>query len=102
MCLFVSEPQREQTEDCLLPVSPLVEAEMMRINNVLSNFRENSCETSSLQTPQRLKTVQKRKSIFVTLLQNHFSDSVQTSTSKNSFDQLGCSYLDPSFTSLGS
>ncbi|XP_013861238.1 shugoshin 1 isoform X2 [Austrofundulus limnaeus] len=57
------EPHREKMEECLLPVSPLVDAEMMRISNVLSNFRKDSCEASSLvphQTPWRLKTVQKR------------------------------------------
>ncbi|CAG5891789.1 unnamed protein product, partial [Menidia menidia] len=56
-----SGPQRE--EDGLPPVSPLVEAEMMRINSVLSNFGDSSCEAPGLlrhQTPQRLKTCTKR------------------------------------------
>ncbi|KAM9737211.1 LOW QUALITY PROTEIN: shugoshin 1 [Menidia menidia] len=56
-----SGPQRE--EDGLPPVSPLVEAEMMRIDSVLSNFGDSSCEAPSLlrhQTPQRLKTCTKR------------------------------------------
>ncbi|XP_069552420.1 shugoshin 1 [Brachyistius frenatus] len=50
-------------EDCLPPVSPLVEAEMMRIDNVLSNFGDSSCEAPPLlphQTPQRIKTCKKR------------------------------------------
>ncbi|CAK6949474.1 shugoshin 1 [Scomber scombrus] len=58
------EPHREEIEeDCLPPVSPLVEAEMMRIDNVLSNFGDSSCEAPSLlpnQTPQRVKTCKKR------------------------------------------
>ncbi|XP_039976779.1 shugoshin 1 isoform X2 [Xiphias gladius] len=56
------EPHREVIEDCLLPVSPLVEAEMMRIDNVLSNFGDSSCDAPSLlphQTPQRIKTCKK-------------------------------------------
>ncbi|XP_047186155.1 shugoshin 1 [Scophthalmus maximus] len=50
-------------EDCLLPVSPLVEAEMMRIGNVLSNFGDSSCDAPPLvphQTPQRIRTCKKR------------------------------------------
>ncbi|XP_044191696.1 shugoshin 1 isoform X1 [Thunnus albacares] len=58
------EPHREEIEeDCLPPVSPLVEAEMMRIDNVLSNFGDSSCEAPSLlpnQTPKRVKTCKKR------------------------------------------
>ncbi|XP_040909359.1 shugoshin 1 [Toxotes jaculatrix] len=58
------EPHRDvMEEDCLLPVSPLVEAEMMRIDNVLSNFGDSSCDTPPLlphQTPQRIKTCKKR------------------------------------------
>lgn len=66
-CLFwFSEPHRGVSEkDCLPPVSPLVEAEMMRIDNVLSNFGDSSCEAPPLvphQTPQRVKTCKKRKS----------------------------------------
>lgn len=65
--LVFPEPHREETEeDCLPPVSPLVEAEMMRIDNVLSNFGDSSCEAPSLlpnQTPQRVKTCKKRKSL---------------------------------------
>ncbi|KAM4539212.1 shugoshin 1 isoform 2-T2 [Odontesthes bonariensis] len=57
------EPHGEETrEDCFLPVSPLVEAEMMRIDSVLSNFGDTSCEAPTLlrhQTPQRLKTCAK-------------------------------------------
>ncbi|KAM4725587.1 shugoshin 1 isoform 1-T2 [Anableps anableps] len=56
------KPQRDRMEDCFSTVSPLIEAEMMRIDTVLSNFGEPSCEGSSLllnQTP-RLKTCQKR------------------------------------------
>ncbi|XP_022602998.1 shugoshin 1 isoform X1 [Seriola dumerili] len=58
------EPHNEvMEEDCLLPVSPLVEAEMMRIDNVLSNFGDSSCDVPPLlphQTPQRIKTRKKR------------------------------------------
>ncbi|XP_019119749.1 shugoshin 1 isoform X2 [Larimichthys crocea] len=57
------EPHRGVSEkDCLPPVSPLVEAEMMRIDNVLSNFGDSSCEAPPLvphQTPQRVKTCKK-------------------------------------------
>ncbi|XP_007547746.1 shugoshin 1 isoform X1 [Poecilia formosa] len=54
--------QRDRTEDGFPAVSPLIEAEMMRIDTVLSNFGEPSSENSSClssQTP-RLKTCQKR------------------------------------------
>ncbi|KAM6974644.1 shugoshin 1 isoform 2-T2 [Tautogolabrus adspersus] len=55
-------PQEPHTkviaEDCLLPVSPLVEAEMMRIDSVLSNFGD-FCEAPPHQTPQRVRTVKK-------------------------------------------
>uniref|UniRef100_A0A3Q2ZRV7 Shugoshin 1 n=1 Tax=Kryptolebias marmoratus TaxID=37003 RepID=A0A3Q2ZRV7_KRYMA len=57
------KPHDEPMQDSLPSVSPLVEAEMMRLDNVLSNFRDNSCEASSLlphQTPQRLKTSKTR------------------------------------------
>ncbi|XP_051247181.1 shugoshin 1 isoform X2 [Dicentrarchus labrax] len=50
-------------KDCLPPVSPLVEAEMMRIDNVLSNFGDSSGEAPALvphQTPQRVRTCKKR------------------------------------------
>lgn len=67
VCVGLSEPRREVMEkDCLLPVSPLVEAEMMRIDNVLSNFGDSSCDAPLLlphQTPQRAKTCKKRKLI---------------------------------------
>ncbi|XP_059205108.1 shugoshin 1 isoform X2 [Centropristis striata] len=57
------EHQRGVTEkDCLLPVSPLVEVEMMRIDNVLSNFGDASNDTPPVlphQTPQRVKTCKK-------------------------------------------
>uniref|UniRef100_A0A3Q0SL27 Shugoshin 1 n=1 Tax=Amphilophus citrinellus TaxID=61819 RepID=A0A3Q0SL27_AMPCI len=58
------EPRGEGMEnDCLLPVSPLVEAEMMRIDNVLSNFGDSSSEAPPHlphPTPQRLKSCKKR------------------------------------------
>ncbi|XP_034456155.1 shugoshin 1 isoform X1 [Hippoglossus hippoglossus] len=58
------EPHREIVEeDCLLAVSPLVEAEMMRIDNVLHNFRDPTSDTAPLLphlTPQRIKTCKRR------------------------------------------
>ncbi|KAG7500054.1 shugoshin 1 [Solea senegalensis] len=57
------EPHREDLEDCLLPVSPLVEAEMMRIGDVLSNFGDSPSDAPPLlshQTPKRIKTCRKR------------------------------------------
>ncbi|XP_074469797.1 shugoshin 1 isoform X1 [Sebastes fasciatus] len=58
------EPQRGVIEkDCLLPVSPLVEVEMMRIDSVLSNFGDSSGEAPPPlphKTPQRVKTSKKR------------------------------------------
>ncbi|KAL6099813.1 sgo1 [Pungitius sinensis] len=58
------EPPRGVNEkDCLLAVSPLVEVEMMRIDNVLSNFGDSSGEAPPLlphPTPQRIKTCKKR------------------------------------------
>ncbi|XP_037329193.2 shugoshin 1 isoform X2 [Pungitius pungitius] len=57
------EPPRGVNEkDCLLAVSPLVEVEMMRIDNVLSNFGDSSGEAPPLlphPTPQRIKTCKK-------------------------------------------
>ncbi|XP_070778361.1 shugoshin 1 [Enoplosus armatus] len=57
------EPHRGVIEkDCLLPVSPLIEAEMMRIDNVLSNFGDSSCEAPPLlphHTPT-IRTCKKR------------------------------------------
>ncbi|XP_074469798.1 shugoshin 1 isoform X2 [Sebastes fasciatus] len=57
------EPQRGVIEkDCLLPVSPLVEVEMMRIDSVLSNFGDSSGEAPPPlphKTPQRVKTSKK-------------------------------------------
>ncbi|XP_032392253.1 shugoshin 1 isoform X2 [Etheostoma spectabile] len=49
-------------KDCLLPVSPLVKVEMMRIDNVLSNL-DSSGEAPLLtqQTTQRVKTGKKRR-----------------------------------------
>ncbi|KAM6900008.1 shugoshin 1-like [Xenentodon cancila] len=50
-------------DDCLLSVSPLVEAEMRRIDNILSNFGDASSEPTPVfpqQTPHRLKTCKKR------------------------------------------
>lgn len=64
VCPGFSEPEGGVVEkDCLPPVSPLVEAEMMRIDNVLSNFGDSSSEAPPLlphQTPQRVKTCKKR------------------------------------------
>ncbi|KAM9385334.1 shugoshin 1 isoform 2-T2 [Pholidichthys leucotaenia] len=54
------DPHCEQMEECLLPVSPLVEAEMMRIDNVLSNFGDSSGEAIPHEMPQRPKTCKKR------------------------------------------
>ncbi|XP_053302936.1 shugoshin 1 [Pleuronectes platessa] len=58
------EPHREMVEeDCLLAVSPLVEAEMMRIDNVLHNFRDSTSDAPPLLphlTPQRIKTCKRR------------------------------------------
>ncbi|XP_047460160.1 shugoshin 1 isoform X2 [Mugil cephalus] len=58
------EPHGEDTEqDGLLPVSPQVEAEMMRIDNVLSNFGDSSCETPPFlphHTQQKNKTTCKK------------------------------------------
>ncbi|XP_055013314.1 shugoshin 1 isoform X2 [Boleophthalmus pectinirostris] len=50
-------------ERCLAPVSPLVEAEIKRIDDVLSTFGESSNDNSPLlpdQTPQRAKSCKKR------------------------------------------
>ncbi|KAM8841438.1 shugoshin 1 isoform 2-T2 [Spinachia spinachia] len=55
-------PRGVREKDCLLPVSPLVEVEMMRIDNVLSNFGDSSSEAPPLlphQTPQRIKACKK-------------------------------------------
>lgn len=64
VCSVFSEPDRGViVKDSLLPVSPLVEAEMMRIDSVLSNFGDSSGEAPPLlphQTPQRVKTCKKR------------------------------------------
>ncbi|XP_026155339.1 shugoshin 1 [Mastacembelus armatus] len=58
------EPHREEMEaNSLLPVSPRVEAEMLRIDNVLSNFGDSSCDAPPLlhhQMPQTVKTCKKR------------------------------------------
>ncbi|XP_031178885.1 shugoshin 1 [Sander lucioperca] len=59
-----AEPHRGVIEkNCLLAVSPLVEVEMMRIDNVLSNL-DSSGEAPPLlpqQTTQRVKTCKKRR-----------------------------------------
>ncbi|KAM4631500.1 shugoshin 1 [Polymixia lowei] len=58
------EPRVEEMEqDGLLPVTPGVEAEMMRIDNVLSSFGDSSTETPPLlpsQMSQRANTCKKR------------------------------------------
>lgn len=68
-CPGFSEPHGRVIEkDCLPPVSPLVEAEMIRIDSVLSNFGDSSGEAPSLvphQTPQRVKTCKKRTFISI-------------------------------------
>ncbi|XP_072303579.1 shugoshin 1 isoform X2 [Eucyclogobius newberryi] len=55
-----ADPIEVGIEDhCLPPVSPLVEAEIKRIDEVLSNFGESSNDNSALltdQTPQRVKS----------------------------------------------
>ncbi|XP_054461341.1 shugoshin 1 isoform X2 [Anoplopoma fimbria] len=54
--------ENHQDGVCLPAVSPLVEVEMMRIDNVLSNFGDSSGEAPPLlphQTPQRIKTCKK-------------------------------------------
>lgn len=67
MCVCLGSPEshtEEVVEDCPLSVSPLVEAEMMRIDSVLSNFAgESSCDVPPVlrhQTPQRVKSCKKR------------------------------------------
>ncbi|KAK2830344.1 hypothetical protein Q5P01_018275 [Channa striata] len=55
--------REEMEEECLLPVSPLVEAEMKRIDSVLLNFCDSSSDASPLllqQKPQTVKTCKKR------------------------------------------
>ncbi|KAF3707475.1 Shugoshin 1 [Channa argus] len=55
----ISDPLRQEMGECLLPVSPLVEAEMKRIDSVLSNFGDSSCDGPPPlphQTPWRVKT----------------------------------------------
>ncbi|KAK6327804.1 hypothetical protein J4Q44_G00034500 [Coregonus suidteri] len=44
------EHHREDEEEALLPVTPGVEEEMMRIDNVLSGFRDSPCESPGLPT----------------------------------------------------
>ncbi|XP_056270330.1 shugoshin 1 [Pseudoliparis swirei] len=55
-------PRGANEKDCFLPVSPLVEVEMMRIDTVLSNFGNSSGEAPHLphQTPLRIKKCKKR------------------------------------------
>lgn len=58
---YVAEADMEK--HCLHPVSPLVEAEIKRIDDVLSNFGDSSNDNSPLlmdQTPQRVKSCKKR------------------------------------------
>ncbi|XP_071765161.1 shugoshin 1 [Centroberyx gerrardi] len=76
-CIFANSPDpmgleqekhlepcgEEVEEDCLLPVTPGVEAEMMRIDNVLSSFGDSSTDTPPLlpgQTPHRANACKKR------------------------------------------
>uniref|UniRef100_A0A8C6TML8 Shugoshin C-terminal domain-containing protein n=1 Tax=Neogobius melanostomus TaxID=47308 RepID=A0A8C6TML8_9GOBI len=56
------DPQEADIEEhCLQPVSPLVEAEIKRIDDVLSNFGgESSNDFHTDQTPQRVKSCKKR------------------------------------------
>lgn len=60
----VPEHPGDVGKDCLSSVSPLVEAEMMRIGNVLSGFGESPSEApfAPHQTPQRVTTCKKRES----------------------------------------
>lgn len=63
-CILCSPAHHSEAvvdDDGLPPVSPLVEAEMMRIDGVLSNFGESSAEAPRVthQTPQRAKTCKK-------------------------------------------
>eukprot|EP00063_Salmo_salar_P059047 XP_014033882.1 PREDICTED: shugoshin-like 1 isoform X1 [Salmo salar] len=44
------EHHRQDKEEALLPVTPGVEEEMMRIGNVLSGFRDSSCESPGIPT----------------------------------------------------
>ncbi|XP_076006037.1 shugoshin 1 [Genypterus blacodes] len=58
------EPHTEEQEGIgLLSISPSVEAEMMRIDGVLSSFGDSPAEAppAPSQTPQRVKTCKKRK-----------------------------------------
>ncbi|KAK7899115.1 hypothetical protein WMY93_019968 [Mugilogobius chulae] len=61
---YQTEYQEPDTEEHCLPlISPLVEAEIKRIDNVLSNFGESSNDNTSLvtdETPQRAKSCKKR------------------------------------------
>ncbi|KAF6737843.1 Shugoshin-like 1 [Oryzias melastigma] len=49
------KPQREQMADSLLSVSPLVEAELTRIDHILNNYGDGSCEAPAPQTLKGLK-----------------------------------------------
>lgn len=61
LCTPAHHSEAVVDDDGLPPVSPLVEAEMMRIDGVLSNFGESSAEAPRVthQTPQRAKTCKK-------------------------------------------
>lgn len=79
--MFPEHPGDVVDKDCLSSVSPLVEAEMMRIDNVLSGFGEPPSEAPYVphQTPQRAKTCKKRESsglVFKKNLTDSFEDSV--------------------------
>ncbi|XP_078810633.1 shugoshin 1 isoform X4 [Oryzias latipes] len=50
-----SEPEREAMADSLLSVSPLVKVELTRIDHILNNYGDGSCEASPSSAPQMLK-----------------------------------------------
>lgn len=63
---YSSDHKVDIKEHCLPAVSPLVKVEMMRIDNVLSNFGDGSSDglpPSADQTPQRVKPCKKGKSL---------------------------------------
>ncbi|RVE66540.1 hypothetical protein OJAV_G00108130 [Oryzias javanicus] len=54
------KPEREQMADSLLSVSPLVEAELTRIDHILNNYGDGSCKASPAPAPQTLKGCKNR------------------------------------------